>query len=264
MAIRSKEVPRMSGEYRQSKEELQQHLKDTIQALELSTDALDKGYEGEAKRLAAAIRVLVHDTDSSKSLLGQLGRKTISFYDTCAPSQNNTYITYNGLSIINLTKRGATYVAPLDNLPPDRPSHWVSFEEWWNEVIFVDKNGSETSRKDLILAVANKDGGAHVDPILNEKYANLSRRNSLAWRFSNHRGDVPLEGPEKATVRQIAHEVLRSLNPTMLPIKPEPKGVLFGGLNLVVKEKQPALPKVGRNEPCPCGSGKKYKHCHGK
>jgi preprotein translocase subunit SecA len=22
--------------------------------------------------------------------------------------------------------------------------------------------------------------------------------------------------------------------------------------------------KIGRNEPCPCGSGKKYKHCHGK
>jgi hypothetical protein len=23
-------------------------------------------------------------------------------------------------------------------------------------------------------------------------------------------------------------------------------------------------PKIGRNEPCHCGSGKKYKHCHGK
>ncbi|MEY3201948.1 MAG: Protein translocase, subunit, partial [Pseudomonadota bacterium] len=23
-------------------------------------------------------------------------------------------------------------------------------------------------------------------------------------------------------------------------------------------------PKTGRNDPCPCGSGKKYKHCHGK
>jgi preprotein translocase subunit SecA len=22
--------------------------------------------------------------------------------------------------------------------------------------------------------------------------------------------------------------------------------------------------KVGRNDPCPCGSGQKYKHCHGK
>jgi preprotein translocase subunit SecA len=21
--------------------------------------------------------------------------------------------------------------------------------------------------------------------------------------------------------------------------------------------------KVGRNEPCPCGSGRKFKHCHG-
>ena len=32
---------------------------------------------------------------------------------------------------------------------------------------------------------------------------------------------------------------------------------------------EPAAPfvreerKVGRNEPCPCGSGKKFKHCHG-
>jgi preprotein translocase subunit SecA len=25
-----------------------------------------------------------------------------------------------------------------------------------------------------------------------------------------------------------------------------------------------ALPKIGRNDPCPCGSGKKYKHCHGR
>ncbi|PJK15355.1 preprotein translocase subunit SecA [Lysobacteraceae bacterium NML07-0707] len=27
---------------------------------------------------------------------------------------------------------------------------------------------------------------------------------------------------------------------------------------------QAALPKVGRNDPCPCGSGKRYKHCHGQ
>ena len=33
------------------------------------------------------------------------------------------------------------------------------------------------------------------------------------------------------------------------------------------KKAQPVqnhAPKVGRNDPCPCGSGKKYKHCHGK
>jgi preprotein translocase subunit SecA len=25
-----------------------------------------------------------------------------------------------------------------------------------------------------------------------------------------------------------------------------------------------SVPRVGRNEPCPCGSGRKYKHCHGR
>jgi preprotein translocase subunit SecA len=40
-----------------------------------------------------------------------------------------------------------------------------------------------------------------------------------------------------------------------LPPPPEdPRGATF---------KRDA-PKVGRNEPCPCGSGKKFKHCHGR
>ena len=35
---------------------------------------------------------------------------------------------------------------------------------------------------------------------------------------------------------------------------------LLGGPSAVAA----AMPRVGRNEPCPCGSGKKYKQCHGK
>jgi uncharacterized protein YecA (UPF0149 family) len=30
------------------------------------------------------------------------------------------------------------------------------------------------------------------------------------------------------------------------------------------KAKDEAGHKIGRNDPCPCGSGKKYKKCHGK
>ena len=36
---------------------------------------------------------------------------------------------------------------------------------------------------------------------------------------------------------------------------------LFGAGQAAATEQ---VPVVGRNEPCPCGSGKKYKHCHGK
>ena len=31
----------------------------------------------------------------------------------------------------------------------------------------------------------------------------------------------------------------------------------------VIKQVRRDEPKVGRNDPCPCGSGKKYKKCHG-
>jgi preprotein translocase subunit SecA len=34
--------------------------------------------------------------------------------------------------------------------------------------------------------------------------------------------------------------------------------------NEAARQPAHAEPKVGRNDPCPCGSGKKYKHCHGK
>jgi len=34
-----------------------------------------------------------------------------------------------------------------------------------------------------------------------------------------------------------------------------------GGLSRTIRRE---TPRIGRNDPCPCGSGKKYKHCHGK
>jgi preprotein translocase subunit SecA len=36
-----------------------------------------------------------------------------------------------------------------------------------------------------------------------------------------------------------------------------------GGDDAAVRTVRREEPKVGRNEPCPCGSGKKYKKCHG-
>jgi preprotein translocase subunit SecA len=57
----------------------------------------------------------------------------------------------------------------------------------------------------------------------------------------------------------------------------EPADAAFSGVAVAaraapalggVAERNPRNPatwgKVGRNEPCPCGSGKKYKHCHGQ
>jgi len=45
-------------------------------------------------------------------------------------------------------------------------------------------------------------------------------------------------------------ECLETLNATRLALDPQP-----------VKEAVAGMPRVGRNDPCPCGSGKKFKKC---
>ena len=42
-----------------------------------------------------------------------------------------------------------------------------------------------------------------------------------------------------------------------------PRPARVGGDDADVKTVRRDEPKVGRNDPCPCGSGKKYKKCHG-
>ena len=40
-------------------------------------------------------------------------------------------------------------------------------------------------------------------------------------------------------------------------------GSSAGATPVVRRQPMRNIDKVGRNDPCPCGSGKKYKHCHG-
>jgi preprotein translocase subunit SecA len=49
------------------------------------------------------------------------------------------------------------------------------------------------------------------------------------------------------------------------PRKPSPSDVVSEAAAAIEKAKPVrAVPKVGRNDPCPCGSGKKYKQCCGR
>jgi preprotein translocase subunit SecA len=52
---------------------------------------------------------------------------------------------------------------------------------------------------------------------------------------------------------------------SLVPSAPNGRNGLGAERSTVRDPKNPASwGKVGRNEPCPCGSGKKYKHCHGR
>ncbi|GAG01241.1 unnamed protein product [marine sediment metagenome] len=201
--------------YVQSSDELSGHLKDQIAFMKLSANSYDNGFEDEAKRLAVIIRVLLHDTSNSTSLLTQLNKKNIRFHDYSLPYNPNNVIPYNGLTMMRLSAaEGASYVAPLNGGPPTRSkTKKLAFNVWWNNMFVIkDKSGNTFSREDLVLNIADTDGGAHIDPKLNADYASLSRFNSLGWKFfRNDIEDDFRNSPVLPSIRQIAHEVLKTL-----------------------------------------------------
>lgn len=57
---------------KRTKDQLEALLNEQIEHLKFSADEFDNGRDAEASRLALSLRVLLHDTKSSHSLLGQL------------------------------------------------------------------------------------------------------------------------------------------------------------------------------------------------
>ena len=92
------------------------------------------------------------------------------------------------------------------------------FQPWWTQPVFRDKTRRTFTRRDIILSVADQDGGAHVDPVLEEGYHQLSRDNYLAWTIGDPNGKRPAGNPVPAAVRQITYETLKSLNPVRVKI----------------------------------------------
>jgi preprotein translocase subunit SecA len=68
--------------------------------------------------------------------------------------------------------------------------------------------------------------------------------------------------PEIAAPRPVAQPPVGHPQPGPGPAGPRPRGVPRRAA--ARRKPVPAAPKVGRNDPCPCGSGKKYKKCCGR
>ncbi|SRR5258708_1332714 len=58
-------------------------------------------------------------------------------------------------------------------------------------------------------------------------------------------------------LERIYSELLRLGPPLPVTASPNPNGGPTSGPT------KTTVPKIGRNQPCPCGSGRKYKRCHG-
>src|SRR3990172_8370265 len=191
-----------------SEAELRLQLRDQIAFLRTSCNFFDKGDSHEGKRIALLVRILVHNTQQSRSLLMQLGYENALQFVSRALMKRPCSGPYHGLLNIAFGKT-IRYVPKFD----DEDARPMLFEDWWNEPVLKDAGGTFYSRRELVLAVANTDGGAHVDPEMDETYSKLSRENHVGYEVAVGGKAIQWhENPVLPSLRQIGHEILETLD----------------------------------------------------
>jgi preprotein translocase subunit SecA len=97
--------------------------------------------------------------------------------------------------------------------------------------------------------------------------------NNLKYQVISILSTVQVKAPEDAEIveqlrQQQAKQKLQLEHPEFAPVIAESEAqAINDGTNETLQPQSPfvrQMPKVGRNDPCPCGSGKKFKQCHGQ
>jgi hypothetical protein len=196
-----------------NQEVLLTQLRKQLGFLERSCASFDTGFDDEAIRIAVSIRILIHDTKSSTSLLSHLGAKGISLRTTC-PLINEKTIMFSGglcstqIVVENGQLKEAGYRPIFDSSEPK--NLFVTAHEWWTQTIYRISEG-DVSRKHIVLGAANKDGGAHVDPLLTSEYQALCKGiMTIGHSTSQESFEFPLLNSHLADLRQMGHELLSS------------------------------------------------------
>lgn len=201
------------------------HLVEQLSFLDASCAAYDAGAKAEAKRLAATVRVLLHDTAASTSLLKHLDvKERIGWADGIVHDHLKMLIeeqskgNYMAMSLLTTIKMGAGFLenhdlvhyVPTFEIQP-LGERMAPFDYWWTAVRLTDLNENALSRKQIVLWISNKDGGAHIDQ-LPMGYRAITRESSMGTKLSNLKGKKPADdSPLPACMRQIAEEVRFSI-----------------------------------------------------
>jgi hypothetical protein len=178
-----------------------EQLRRQLGFIERSCQSFDAGYEDEAIRIATCIRVLVHDTKSSTSMLTHLSAKSINLLSTVTtePVKPGT-IHFDGLTRM-------TVDGPKPKLGMVRVSSVMPVSDWWGQVVYASKD-HRLARSNLVLGAANKDGGAHVDPALTPEYETIT--SNFLVRAEPDGTLAPLTNVHLVGLRQLGHEILNS------------------------------------------------------
>lgn len=185
------------------------HLQKQFEFLKRSCNAFDEGFKDEAIRIATVIRVLIHNTNNSTSLLKHLNATTINLLTTCEDPSENA-IMYSGLGIFRISPDSGEHIPALSDAPYKA---FVPVSKWWSQVVFIMGSQNKLRRRDIVLTAANKDGGVHVDSELTEDYEKLTKVGALGYYI--HASNIvveiqPFTNSHLVAIRQMGYELLNS------------------------------------------------------
>jgi len=106
--------------------------------------------------------------------------------------------------------------------------------------------------RQVSLSILDKNWHNHIQELTNIR---------MSVSLSGYGGKDPVNEFRKASLsafNQLIYEIQKQMVLVLNNIRVEKKSD-----NQEEKKIEPITKKIGRNDPCPCGSGKKYKQCHG-
>lgn len=207
------EFLKMASEPRvqRSRDDLKAALVEQIALLVAYCERFDQGDAKFAKPMATALRVLLHHHKNSKSVLQELGLRSGRFFTVAPPISPKNLLSECNLLVVRVTQgAGATYLPQLEFMPGFK--NRKPFAEWWVNAVAKAQDEQTMSRMDIVQAVANMDGGAHVDPGFTKLYHRFRTGEFLGWHYGIEGEEGTLIGsPQFACIRAIAHELLLTL-----------------------------------------------------
>ncbi len=105
--------------------------------------------------------------------------------------------------------------------------------------------------RQVSLSILDKNWHSHIQELTNIR---------MSVSLSGYGGKDPVNEFRKASLsafNQLIYEIQKQMVLVLNNIRVKEKDENENKLN------KPIIKKIGRNDPCPCGSGKKYKQCHG-
>ncbi|QVL45695.1 MAG: hypothetical protein KFB94_00780 [Methylophilaceae bacterium] len=189
--------------------DFKEHLKKQLGFLDRSCQSYDAGFTDEAVRIATVIRVLIHQTRESTSLLEHLNATTINFLSTTFEPSAQT-VSFVGMGMMRVGGGESEYFPQLGEGPINE---FIPFSKWWNQVVMVLDAKHRITRKNIVLAAANKDGGAHVDKKLTAEYVALAAAGAVGtfiYESQGQRDETEIEGAHLVSLRQMGYELLHS------------------------------------------------------